>query len=240
MGTKELLKNKVILDGQQQSLTNVGLATFLNPYSYLFFRKNHSLFSKFDVLYIDGILLVRLLGIFGVKVKRTSFDMTSLAPEVFKESIKRKQSIYFIGSTEEAMNDFISVLAKSWPSLNIVGFRNGYFVNNRERDEAIQAILELNPEIIVVGMGTPYQEQFLLDLKTSGYKGAGYTCGGFIHQTTEKVEYYPEFFNKYHLRWLYRIYDEPKLFQRYMFYYPKSVFMFFLDFLAVQKGKGKP
>ena len=80
-------------------------------------------------------------------------------------------------------------------------------------------------------MGTPFQEQFLVDLKNLGWIGAGYTCGGFIHQTAANIKYYPEFFNTYNLRWLYRMIDEPKLIKRYLILYPKSTFLFFFDFI---------
>ena len=64
------------------------LLTFLNPYSYLLARKEKELFEKFNI-FIDGMLLVKVLNLFGFKnIERQSFDMTSLAPIVFKKAIK--------------------------------------------------------------------------------------------------------------------------------------------------------
>lgn len=40
-------------------------------------------------------------------------------------------------------------------------------------------INELNPDLVVVGMGAPLQEKFLVDLVGLGWRGRGYTCGVF-------------------------------------------------------------
>lgn len=207
------------------------LVTFINPYSYLYFRKNLSLFSSFQTIYIDGIVLVYLLRLIGVKTDRKSFDMTSLAPQVFQNCIQENKSIYFIGSTEEAITNFVNILSKSFPKLNIVGNRNGYFNNENDRKKILSDIIKINPNVVVVGMGTPYQEQFLIDLKQKGWVGDGYTCGGFIHQTAHGINYYPKFYDKYNLRWLYRMIDEPKLIKRYTILYPKAIFLFFIDYI---------
>ncbi|WP_010516294.1 WecB/TagA/CpsF family glycosyltransferase [Croceivirga radicis] len=231
MTPKNVLINKISRKFDKSNLTDSGSYTFLNPFSYLFFRKNLTLFSSFDGIYIDGIVLVRLLRIFGIKVDRVSFDMTSLAPLVIEEVIKTNKSIYFIGSTTDAINGFIKVISNKWPKLKIASFRNGYFSSPNDRLDAINDILHKNPEVVVIGMGTPYQEQFLVELKENGFNGAAYTCGGFIHQTTNKVSYYPLFYDKFNLRWLYRMIDEPKLIKRYVLDYPKSTLLFVSDFL---------
>ncbi|WP_437396043.1 WecB/TagA/CpsF family glycosyltransferase [Flagellimonas lutimaris] len=220
-----LLKEKIYSDDLDEN----GIATFLNPYSYLFFRTQKEAFKSFDKIYIDGILLVLLLRMWGIRTKRASFDMTSMAPSVFGSSVEKKKNIYFIGSTEENLTGFLAVVRANFPELKISGYRNGYFKNKEERQKVLSSILELKPDKVVVGMGTPNQENFLCELKNMGWKGVGYTCGGFIHQTAKGMNYYPKFYNEYNLRWLYRIFDEPKLFKRYSFYYPLSVCLFTFD-----------
>lgn len=206
------------------------LTTFLNPYSYLIARKNAALFQNFNIK-IDGGLLVLMLGITGNKTIRESFDMTSLAPIVFKEAEIKEQSIFFIGSEPGVIEKAANFFLNEYPKLNIVGTRHGFFSSDSDKADVLNNILHLNPEIIVCGMGTPYQENFLLQLKNLGWQGQGYTCGGFFHQTANKgTHYYPFWFDKLNLRWIYRIYDEPKLFKRYFFQYPIFLIVFCYDF----------
>lgn len=84
-------------------------------------------------------------------------------------------------------------------------------------------------------MGTPAQDIFLKELNEIGWDGIAFTCGGFIHQVASgKLNYYPEIINKLNLRWLYRIYDEPKLFKRFFCYYPLSMLLFLYDYLNMR------
>lgn len=72
------------------------LTTFLNPFSYMLVRKNKKQLGKFNIQ-IDAGILVLIMQLFGVKLIRESFDMTSLAPVFFNEAIQNDKSIYFIG-----------------------------------------------------------------------------------------------------------------------------------------------
>jgi exopolysaccharide biosynthesis WecB/TagA/CpsF family protein len=219
------------LEWEIDRLPENSVITFLNPYSYLLVR-NQKRIEDIDFIGIDGGLLKSIINMFlNLNIKRTSFDNTSLAPKVYNYCISQNKSIYFIGSTDSNINQFIKVLTNNKPKLFIKGCRSGYFENVEEREEALKAIIKLAPDYVVAGMGTPFQEDFILDLKEKGYKGISFTCGGYFHQTTKDIYYYPKFYDKYNLRWVYRIVDEPKLFKRYFLKYPQAMFYIFLDLL---------
>lgn len=58
--------------------------TYLNPVSYLTALDNKELFGKMDGIFADGGLLVKAIKwVYGKLVTRRSFDMTSMAPELF-------------------------------------------------------------------------------------------------------------------------------------------------------------
>jgi N-acetylglucosaminyldiphosphoundecaprenol N-acetyl-beta-D-mannosaminyltransferase len=89
-------------------------------------------------------------------------------------------------------------------------------------------------------MGSPNQENFLIELANEGWNGSGYTCGGFFHQTSKKgIQYYPTWCDKYNLRWMYRMYDEPKLIKRYVWHYPIFIFIFIFDMIVYKIGSDK-
>lgn len=217
------------------SHTFSGLATFLNPYSYLLIRKHIRTLISMDRIYVDGQLLVLYFKILGIStVNRCSFDMTSLAPVVFSEAEKSGQTIYFLGSKAEEVTSAVDEICSQFPNLNVVGYRDGY-IKEDERAIEVEKIVKLNPSIVVVGMGALLQEKFLIELRREGWSGTGFTCGGFLHQTASGLDYYPSWVNKLHLRWAYRIYDEPKLARRYFFYYPKALALIFWDFKVKPK-----
>lgn len=223
-----IIKNK----SHEENLNKTNyLTTFLNPYSYLLARKNPELFEQFHSICIDGIVLVKILKMFNLShTERKSFDMTSLAPIVFNDTIQTSKSIYFIGTKPGVIDLAIKNIQLQYPTLKIIGYRDGYF-NDSSKGSVLQDIVAINPDILICGMGTPLQEQFLVELRNIGWGGTGYTCGGFLHQTANNIQYYPEWIDKYHLRWVYRIYDEPKLFKRYFWEYPKFLVVFIYDYI---------
>ena len=158
--------------------------------------------------------------------------MTSLAPKVFKEASQNDLSIFIIGTRPEIIDNAIKNIKLMFPNLHIIGYRHGYFKNDMERQRVLYQIRQLNPDLVICGMGTVLQEKFLTDLNKEGWKGTGYTCGGFLHQTAKNATYYPNWADKYHLRWLYRLIDEPYLWKRYFLIYPLAMFFLFYDFIT--------
>ena len=206
-----------------------GIYTFLNPVSYLDALKHKELFASFDGIFADGGLLVKAIhGIYGVSVKRRSFDMTSLAPIVFSYAAKTGKSVAIVATKQEMVEKAVVNLEKSFKGLNISYYRNGYFASETEMDGEAKKIVSLHPDVLIVGMGIIKQEQFLLKVRDAGYQGIGFTCGGFIHQTAQdKVDYYPEWVDMHGLRFVYRMYKEPHTRMRYA----KAAFVFPVRFM---------
>jgi exopolysaccharide biosynthesis WecB/TagA/CpsF family protein len=206
------------------------LFTFLNHYSYSLARKNSELFHEFHEIHCDGIVLCIFLRIIGIDKKRKSFDMTSLAPQVFSRAVVEKKDIYFIGGEPGIAEEAVSKFIEGYPQLQVAGIRHGFFSSSLERERELKKIVLKNPDFLIASMGTPYQEQFLIDLKKAGWNGCGYTSGGFFHQTAKSgLSYYPAWIDKLNLRWAFRIKDEPKLCRRYTLDFVKFIFLFTYD-----------
>lgn len=198
------------------------VVTCLNPYYMELLKNEAELYNKFDYICSDGMLPIIMNRLFKKgKSIRISFDMTSLAKEVFEYLSTTKQGIYFIGSTDDSINKFIKVISTSYPLLNIKGWRNGY-IGGTYTDVA-QTIVESQADVVVIGMGAPIQDKFAVFLKEYGFNGTIYTCGGFYHQTVERMNYYPDWINKYNLRTLYRLVHERYVWGRLFKYYPRFV-----------------
>ena len=192
--------------------------TFLNPVSYLTALDNKNVFSKMDGLFADGSLLVKAIKVLYRKnVTRRSFDMTSMAPELFEYASEKGCSIYIVASKQEQVEKAVRIFKERYPKLVFAGYRNGYFASEAEMDEEAKHIAGLDPYFLIVGMGALMQEKFLIKVKEAGYNGIGFTCGGFIHQTSkDEIDYYPAWVDKTNLRFLYRMWKEPHTRKRYL------------------------
>lgn len=192
--------------------------TFLNPVSYLTALDNKELFGKFDGIFADGSLLVAAINmLYGKSVTRRSFDMTSLAPELLEYAEEHNKTIYIVASKQEEVERAVEIFQERYPNLQFAGYRNGYFTSDEEQHKEVAYITQLNPDFLIVGMGALMQERFLLKVKESGYKGIGFTCGGFIHQTSKnEIDYYPAWIDRMNLRFIYRMYKEKHTRKRYL------------------------
>ena len=78
--------------------------TYLNPVSYLTALKEKALFDQMDGIFADGSLLagaIRLL--YGKRVTRRSFDMTSMAPELLSYANEIGMSVCVVATRQEMM-----------------------------------------------------------------------------------------------------------------------------------------
>lgn len=226
-----LVKNIISTEKQtiDQFLSKQGkIYTFLNPVSYLTALDNKKLFEQFDGIFADGSILVAAIKLlYGKSITRRSFDMTSLAPQLLSYAEQNKKTIYIVASKQEQVEKAVGIFKERYPNLQISGYRNGYFTSDSEMDKEAKFITETNPDFLIVGMGALMQERFLIKAKLNGFQGIGFTCGGFIHQTSkDEIEYYPVWADKLNLRFVYRMYKEKHTRKRYI----QAAFLFPIRF----------
>lgn len=218
-------------------ITQGEIHAFLNPYTYLLLRKQTDLLSAFDTIHFDGIALCKIYDWFQIKkVVRRSFDMTSIARDVFQNAAATGKTIAIVGTAERTIDKAVEKLEDTF-SVEVSLSRHGYFESEADIQAFQAQILEVDPDILIVGMGVIRQEKFLVDLKEKGWKGTGFTCGGFLHQTADRLEYYPPIFDKLNLRWVYRIWKDPYVIRRYFIDYPKFLIYFTKDYRSWKKRR---
>lgn len=207
----------------KQAVLDARLCTFVNPYSYLKLRSNADLLARFDTVGVDGIsLCVFLKRVCGIDVPRLSFDMTSVGADVLAHANDAGRSIFLVGSKPHEVKAARAIFATRYPDIEFRGTHHGY-LTAETKQQLITDIVYRRPDIVICGMGSVSQERFLVELADAGWCGHGYTCGGFLHQTANgRIDYYPRWADAWHLRWLFRIFDEPRLFYRYAVEYPIS------------------
>lgn len=219
-----------------------GINFFVNPKSYLdLSRDNGNKISYADNIYIDGISLCVILKPILGYIKRISFDFSSIADNVFTFCEKSKKNIWICGGSKENINRFIEIIEKRYPDISISGYRNGYFNNENEKKAQIDKIIQKKPDILLVGMGSSLQEDFIKQVNPKSWNGVAFTCGAFIQQTAESrnQNYYPEFINELNIRFLYRLIKNPKLFKRYFVTYPFSIMNIILNLFYIKASRSR-
>jgi exopolysaccharide biosynthesis WecB/TagA/CpsF family protein len=220
-------------DALNNKIDSPSLISFVNPYSYMLLRKTRKSADKVDFFYSDALVSSCLFSLFSIKkIPRVSFDYGSFAKVFLEQVSETDHSVFFIGSKTEEICFAVESFKKTYPNLKVAGFRHGYFVDDDEKKQIAEKIASSGASFVICGMGTPHQENFGLVLKNAkGSIKQIYTCGGFLHQSSENIKYYPEWINRLNLRWLYRAIKEDYVLKRLLVQYPQFLFVSLFDFI---------
>jgi UDP-N-acetyl-D-mannosaminuronic acid transferase (WecB/TagA/CpsF family) len=205
-----------------KDLPNGAIFSFLNPYSCL--KINH---IEEDLIFgIDSYYLASYI----VKFKSISFDNSSFAPIFFEFCLKNNKKVLFIGANEVECSLFITNINKSYCNINADGI-DGYreFVAYQEK------ISSNNYDFVVIGMGSPLQENLAVFLFNLFPEIKFFTCGGYIRQASSGLEYFPPFFVKFRIRFLYRFLKEPHVLKRTFNSYFKFYIYYFYGKFTFRK-----
>lgn len=204
------------------------VATFVNPFSYQILQSQPALYKQFNYIFSDGALHTKLHNKFCEnKINRVSFDFSSIAKDTLLRAEKEHLKVAFIGGKPEHADELPHKMKALFPRLNIAYCRDGYFNSDDEKQSCFNGLQALSPDIVIVGMGTPLQEHFLLQcLNRLKDTKEFYTCGGFLEQTATKGDYYHPVVKKLGLRWLQRALLHSHVRQRILKDYPKFVFSY--------------
>jgi len=175
---------------------------------------------------VDGIALCLILSIMtGKRIRRYSFDFSSIANEVFSKAEIEGSRVFLMGGTEDEIKKFSEIITEKYKDLVLVGCSSGY-VKKVQMDSIGSCICSEKVDLVVVSMGAGMQEEFLLSLRSKNFTGIAYTSGGFVRQTAaaEQLEYYPKLIKLIGLRACYRMFKEPHTVRRYFFDYPRNIF----------------
>lgn len=170
-----------------------------------------------NIGYCDGVGAVWALGRKGVKgaVKIAGCDL-------WLEIIKRypDSKYYLAGAEQEVIVKVVERLRSEYPSIDIVGFRNGFFKSDQEKDAMIKDICGKRPDFVFVAMGSPKQEYMLDDIHRV-YPVPMMGLGGSFNVYAGKVKRAPKWMIDMKMETLYRY-----LFNKISFKRMKSDFCF--------------
>jgi len=182
-------------------------------------NKLKSYLSTFDTLHPDGIgvfLASKLLyGKNGLAKRITGSDFYV---ELIQESLKNHWSFFFFGDTDKTLNK----ISKYNSGLIIKGFCNGFNYNN---DELIKYINTSKPDILIVGLGSPKQEEWVVTNKDNINAQVIIAVGDGIKVFAGNKKRGPKILQKLGLEWFIRFLYEPKrLWKRYFIGIPLFIF----------------
>jgi N-acetylglucosaminyldiphosphoundecaprenol N-acetyl-beta-D-mannosaminyltransferase len=177
-------------------------------------------FAKADFVHLDGMALVWLGRVFGLPFARK--DRTTYVdfmPAIMERAARDGWRISYLGSKPEVAEKGAEMLRQRYPGLQIQ-VQSGYFDPSRsspENHSVLENIRAYQPNVLLVGMGMPRQEMWLLENLEGINANAVYCCGAMMDYLTGNIPTPPRWMGQIGFEWLYRLLSEPnRLWRRYL------------------------
>lgn len=170
-----------------------------------------TLMDKDTVLIPDGIGIVKAANIqkYGVKERITGVDLAEYLLNIANE---QKLKVALLGAKEEVINKLKEKINNDLPNVNLVKCENGYI---KDKDVFFEELVSKKPDIVLVALGIPYQEELIYKHLSKFTKGIFVGVGGSFDVLSGTKKRAPKIFQKLNLEWLYRIVKEPKRIKRF-------------------------
>jgi len=162
-----------------------------------------------DLVIPDGIGIIFASKILGDKLPER-IPGIDLSYKLLEISNEKHYKIVLIGGKEGVAEGAKENLKKIFPNLNIAMTYNGYF-NEDEEKKIVEEIQKIEPDILLVGMGSEKQEIWIWNNREK-FKNIGVCIGvgGTLDIWAGKKKRAPKLVQKLGLEWLYRVIIEPK------------------------------
>ena len=115
-------------------------------------------------------------------------------------------SCYFLGAEPDVNDQAVREALKKFPHLKVAGHHHGFFSDD---DQVAETVQQSRPDIILVALGFPRQEEWIAKHIGTFEKGVFIGVGGSLDILAGKVKRAPEKWIKFNLEWLYRILQQP-------------------------------
>lgn len=148
----------------------------------------------------------------GGKFQKKPFKQRIPGQEYFRKVLevgeKENWTFYLLGGRGEVPKIATENLKKIYPNVNIVGYHEGFFEEDSEK-EVIQEINELKPNVLFVAMGAPIQEKWIAKHKNELKVDIAAGQGGTFDYEAGRIKRAPKVIQKLGIEWLWRLILEP-------------------------------
>jgi len=185
--------------------------------------------KQFDIIHPDGTgvyLASRFL--FGKEGFDLRFSGSDFYPVLIRFSILENLSFFFLGDNEETLK----LIPIKNTDLKIKGYCNGFnFVDN----EVITEINNIAPDILIVGLGSPKQELWIVKYKSQLNVKVIIAVGDGIKVFADTKYRGPKVIQNIGLEWLVRLYGDPiRLWKRYLLGIPRFIYSILKEYFKLK------
>lgn len=196
-------------------------------------KKFKQIINSCGLINADGISIIWAVKLLGMSLKERVTGI-NLMQSLIELATREGYKLYFLGAEEEIIKKVIKFYKSCYPTLQIVGFRDGYWDSSQEQ-EVVNAIKTTEPDILFVGISSPQKEIFINQYLEEMNVPLAMGVGGSFDVIAGKTKRAPKWMQRCGLEWLFRLYQEPRrLWKRYLIGNIIFVWLVLKEFIKVR------
>jgi N-acetylglucosaminyldiphosphoundecaprenol N-acetyl-beta-D-mannosaminyltransferase len=189
-------------------------------YLYYHDAKMRTFYSRAQCVMIDGMPLVLLGKLWGYALRAEHRSgAVDWVPRLTAEAARRGWRVFYLGSKIGVAERGAQILRDTFPGLRI-STAHGHFdadPHSNENRAMVKLINDYRPDVLLVGMGMPRQERWIVDNLESVEANVIIHVGAYMDYVAGVVPTPPRWTGQLCLEWLYRLLNEPRrLWKRYL------------------------
>jgi N-acetylglucosaminyldiphosphoundecaprenol N-acetyl-beta-D-mannosaminyltransferase len=198
----------------------VGHHNLHSVYLYHHDLKMQAFYDRAQYIYMDGMALLwfgKVLGYpFRVEHRLTSLDF--IRP-LMADAVRQGWRIFYLGSKPGVAERGAEVMKEESPGLQI-STAHGYFSmdpDSNENRKVLDLINAYRPNLLMVGMGMPRQEHWIVDNVDNLQVNVVMSIGALTDYLAGEQSTPPRWMGPLVLEWAFRLFNEPgRLWTRYL------------------------
>jgi N-acetylglucosaminyldiphosphoundecaprenol N-acetyl-beta-D-mannosaminyltransferase len=139
---------------------------------------------------------------------------SDLVPALLEHSATRGSlRLFLLGAMPGVAHRAAEKIAQRWPHVEVVGVDSpplGFERDPSENQQILDHIAQAQPELLVVGLGAPKQENWLRDHAAQLQARVAIGAGATIDFLAGQQRRAPRWMQALYLEWLYRVLSDPK------------------------------
>jgi N-acetylglucosaminyldiphosphoundecaprenol N-acetyl-beta-D-mannosaminyltransferase len=177
-------------------------------------------YEQADWIHVDGMGIVAMARLLGLPLRPADrVTYVDLITPLLQAGQRCGWRVAFLGWRPEVVEQARAVLTERYPALEQF-YHHGYFdlsPGSAEDAHVVDALNAFAPDVLLVGMGMPRQEHWILEHRPLLHARAILPAGACLDYVARVVPTPPRVLGRSGLEWLYRLIYEPRrLWRRYL------------------------
>jgi exopolysaccharide biosynthesis WecB/TagA/CpsF family protein len=184
--------------------------------------------NGFTFVFNDGIGIALAARVQGRSLP-ANLNGSDLSPDLLRLAADEGWSVYLLGARPGVAGRAATRLRADIPQLVVAGTHHGYF-DADDGAGVVDDIRASGAEVLLVAIGSPFQEKWLSrNLEATGCR-IGVCVGGFLDFASGERPRAPHWMNRVGVEWAYRLAHEPlRLSRRYLVGNPLFIYRILRD-----------